>query len=263
LLAGSYRVLLAVDGQTYAYALSVRERPGMGEIVRADRGGARTSGAPFVFDGQQIDLASAGSLAIVPVARPGKIDWKIRKGLQIVWKGTTDAQQVATLRLPAENLPPGSYKLEAASEDESRSIDLVLGQTNKETTSTSTAKLVSFNANLSPALRLAAIGHQYILEGKPIEARRSLTNSLNKGYSNEAEIELARLDALEGKWDAARDRVRIVLAGQPRNFEALAVFAYVETQFQDYEVAAQLYRRALAVEDSPEVRMALAHLPRQ
>jgi cytochrome c-type biogenesis protein CcmH/NrfG len=55
--------------------------------------------------------------------------------------------------------------------------------------------------------------------------------------------------------------VRRVLATNPNNFEALSVFAYVETRFQDYAIAAELYRRALAIQDSPAVRLALAKLP--
>jgi len=39
-----------------------------------------------------------------------------------------------------------------------------------------------------------------------------------------------------------------------------SVFAYIETRFRDYAVAAELYR-ALAVQESPVVRAALAKLP--
>ena len=74
-------------------------------------------------------------------------------------------------------------------------------------------------------------------------------------------VEDARVDALEGNLDAARDRIRNVIASNPNDFEALSVYAYIETRFQDYAVAAQLYRRALEVQDSPAVRAALANLP--
>jgi Tfp pilus assembly protein PilF len=66
---------------------------------------------------------------------------------------------------------------------------------------------------------------------------------------------------MSGSLDAARNRVRAVLSANPDDFEALAVFAYIETKFQDYPVAAELYRRALALQDSPALRMALAKLP--
>ena len=60
----------------------------------------------------------------------------------------------------------------------------------------------------------------------------------------------------------------IACGGDPRrrtpdSFEALSVFAYIETQFQDYPVAAELYRRALAVQDSAALRSALSNLPGQ
>jgi hypothetical protein len=41
------------------------------------------------------------------------------------------------------------------------------------------------------------------------------------------------------------------------------VYAYVEAKLQDYEVAADYYRRALAVQDSPAIRLALSVLPKQ
>jgi Tfp pilus assembly protein PilF len=87
-----------------------------------------------------------------------------------------------------------------------------------------------------------------------------LQASLDRGLTDESQIEFARLDAMTGHLDAARERVRVVLAAHPRNFEALSVYAYIETRFQDYEVAAELYRRALAVQDSAALRLALAKL---
>ena len=54
-----------------------------------------------------------------------------------------------------------------------------------------------------------------------------------------------------------------MLKAHPNNFEALTIYAYIEAGFQDYPVAAKLYRRALAVQDSPAVRAALAKLPSQ
>jgi Tfp pilus assembly protein PilF len=57
--------------------------------------------------------------------------------------------------------------------------------------------------------------------------------------------------------------VRDVLARNPKSFEALAVYAYIETRFQDYAVAAELYRRALAIQESPSLRAALAELSKR
>jgi tetratricopeptide (TPR) repeat protein len=123
--------------------------------------------------------------------------------------------------------------------------------------------VLSYNANLAPAVRSAFVGHQWLLQGKVDEARRSLQASLAQGSTEDAQIELARIDALTGNLDAARDRVRSVLARSPNSFEALAVFGYIETQFQDYAVAAELYRRALAIQESPSLRAALAELSKR
>jgi Tfp pilus assembly protein PilF len=76
-------------------------------------------------------------------------------------------------------------------------------------------------------------------------------------------VDRARIDALSGRWDQARDRLRPLLAADPNYFDALCIYAYVEAKLQDYEVAAGYYRRALAVQESPAVRLALAALPKQ
>jgi tetratricopeptide (TPR) repeat protein len=112
-----------------------------------------------------------------------------------------------------------------------------------KTDSTPSSTMLSFNANLYPALRYTFVGHQWLLRGKLDEARRSLQASLAKGVTEEARIEQARVDALAGDLDAAREEVKSVLAERPDNFEALSVFAYIEIRFQDYRVAAELYRR--------------------
>ncbi len=116
-------------------------------------------------------------------------------------------------------------------------------------------------ANLTPAVRFASIGHQWLLRGKLDQAMRSLQASLERGMTREAVIEMARVDALAGRYDAARDRLKPILAALPDDFDAISVLAFVEAQLQDYRVAAELYRRALAIQDSPDIRMALAKLP--
>jgi GWxTD domain-containing protein len=258
LLPGSYRALFTVDQQTYAYPLTVAARTAMGEIMRADRGTDSNRRTPFAFDGQQLEMNADGKLAVVAVAKPGKITWVIRKGIQVLWKVTSDAQQVATVELPATGFQPGAYTLEATEGSDSRSTGFIV---KTEENMPDAATLLSFNANLLPALRFASIGHQFLLRGKFDEARQSLRTSLDRGLTDESQIEFARLEAMTGHLDAARERVRVVLAAHPRNFEALSVYAYIETRFQDYEVAAELYRRALAVQDSAALRLALAKLP--
>jgi tetratricopeptide (TPR) repeat protein len=134
---------------------------------------------------------------------------------------------------------------------------------NSESSATAAAAVVSFNANLAPARRYAFVGHQWLLRGQTQNARSSLQASLRNGVTEEAEIELARADALSGNLDVARERVRAVLVAHPASFDALSVYAFIEAQFQDYAAAADLYRRALAVQDSPALRVALAKLPVQ
>ena len=257
LLRGSYRLIFTVDAKVFVYPVDIPEKPGMGEIVRADAGpeasGRRT---PFEFAGRQIALKPTGRVALVSVPQPGKVTWVVRQGLRIVWRSTVDADGIAMVELPP--LQPGAYKLEAATDTDSRSADLAVPTAG---TVDAKATLVSFNANLSPAQRLAFIGNQWLLRGRFDRAHDALAESLATGDTKDAKIALARLDAMSGSLYAARDRVRGILAAHPNDFEALAVFAYIETKFQDYPVAAELYRRALAVQDSPALRMALAKLP--
>ena len=258
LLPGSYRVIVTVDSHASPYGLEVHE-PRIGEIQRANLG-SDVSGrvTPFEFDGRQLELNPDGRYAVVPLPHPGKVTWMIRRGGQMLWRGYSDGQQIASIELPAGKIEPGSYKIEALLGDSSTSADVVIG---KNESKASTATVVSFNANLSDGRRYAFVGHQWLLRGKFSEARRSLQASIAKGVTVEAQIELSRADALEGSLDAARDRVKSVLAFQPDSFEALSVYAYIETRFQDYAVAAQLYRRALAIQESPAIRAALSKLP--
>jgi tetratricopeptide (TPR) repeat protein len=157
-------------------------------------------------------------------------------------------------------LPPGVYKLEARAANDVRLANLVVKEKNDSSPVTT---VLSFNANLYPALRYASVGHQWVLRGTLDQARLSLQASLDSAPTKEAEVEVARVDALQGHYDQARDRLQHVLATQPNYFDALSVLAYVEAQLQDYPVAADLYKRALAVQDSPALRLALSKLPQK
>lgn len=260
LLPGQYRVVFTVDGTNFGYPLDVARvdiAPAMGSIFRADLDSdSDRSRAPLSFDGRRVRLNPEGKSAVLPVAKPGKVTWMIRKGAAVVWRNSAEAATLATVDLPT-NLPPGAYRLEAVTAEDSRGIDLQLGGTAPDPKST----LISFNANLAPAQRLSFLGHQWLLRGRLTEARRSLEASLREGSTTETQVELARLDLAGGSLDAARDRLRGVLARNPENFEALAVYGTIEAQLQDYAVAAEYYRKALAVQDSPALRAALAQLP--
>ena len=234
LLPGSYRLMLTVDGTTYAYPLEVMAKPAMSEIVRGD----------------------SGRSAMVSVPQRGPLQWMIRQAGSVVWRESQEAEGLAKITLPP--LGPGTYKIEAVTATDARSTELIM-----PVTVTPAAKAISFNENLAPPRRLAFLGHQWLLRGDYPKARQSLAASIAKGETREAHIELARAEALSGDLDTARETVRALLARNEKDFEALAVFAYIETRFQDYPVAAELYRRALAVQDSPALRMALSKLPTQ
>ncbi|MGD1097838.1 MAG: hypothetical protein ABSB35_38355, partial [Bryobacteraceae bacterium] len=200
-----------------------------------------------------------GKFAVMSVPQPGKVNWTLRQNLQIVWRYTSDASQIATVELPTTGFPPGPYKLEASLGNVTRTADYLMRDDRVPPTGT----ILSFNANLAPALRYAFIGHQWLLRGKFDQATKSLQASLEAGQTREASIEMSRLDAAAGRYDASRDRLRRILAAQPNDFDALSILAFVEASLQDYPVAADLYRRALAIQDSPAIRLALSKLPQK
>jgi hypothetical protein len=260
LLPGAYRVIFDVDGTHFPYSLTVPEHFTMGAILRADQTDVTAEHhlTPFSFEGKQLDWNPEGRFVVVAIPQPGTMNWVIRRGVsEVLWRSVSEANQVAVAELP-HSLPPGVYKLEASAANDVRIADLVVKEKND---SSPVMTVLSFNANLYPALRHASVGHQWLLRGKLDQARVSLQASLDSAPTKEAEVEVARVDALQGHYDEARDRLRQVLAAQPNYFDALSVLAYVEAQLQDYTVAADLYKRALAVQDSPALRLALSKLP--
>lgn len=201
LLPGPYRVLFSVDGTVYPYLVDIPERTATGEIVRADQTVEPvTSQKPFQFDGTRLDLNPDGRIAAVALARSGPVAWTIRKGTRTVWKSITTGGQIAWVELPTSGLEPGTYKLEAATEEDTRTVEW----SSRGTTKTGApAAVVSFNANLTGALRFAFVGRQWLLRRNLDAARQSLRASLADGATDEAQIELARADALTGRLDEA------------------------------------------------------------
>jgi GWxTD domain-containing protein len=260
LLPGSYQVIFTIDGKPNTWPLDVGIPRNVGGIFRADEAEASDRRqTPFEFAGKQLDLNTNGKSVLVSLAHPEKVTWRIRRGSEAVWRFVSEPGVIALAALP-KGLPPGAYTIEAATASDAHSQELVIS--NSESPAQE-ATLVSYNANLTPALRFAFIGRQWLLRGKLDEARRCLQASLDKGPTDDAQVEFARVDALSGNLDAARERVRGVLARHPDQFEALSVLAYIETKLQDYAVAADLYRHALSVQESPALRVALAKLPQQ
>ena len=198
-----------------------------------------------------------GDFLLWPLPQPGEVEWSVRRGLDLVWKTKTEAREIAILAWPFSSLPPGAYRLEASSGNVTKYLDFA---NTKPALSASAGALVSYNANLTPAMRYTAIGEQWVLRGQLKEARSAFEKALAITPSKRTQIGLARVEALSGALDEARERLRPILAAEPENFDALCVLAYVEVQLQDLEVAADLYRRALAVRNSAVVRKALAQL---
>ncbi len=260
LLPGPYRMIFTIDGIAHPYTLEVPGQTRMGEIWRADASDVTGRKTPFEFEARQLDFNPEGNLAVLAVAHAGKINWAIRKGLQILWRSSSDAREVAIVDLPSSGFPPGAYKLEASSETESRYADFVVKEEGQKSAPPRPAVL-SFNANLSPALRWAAVGHQWLLRGNVEQTRASLEASLSFASTREGNIEMARLEAFTGDYDEARGRLNSILATQSNDFDAISVLAYVEAKLQDYPVARKLYQRALAIQDSSAIRMALSNLP--
>jgi GWxTD domain-containing protein len=248
LLPGTYTAIFTIDGKSFPYAVTVPAQPSIGEIFRVN------DAADIMRDRKPLSLSANGTVAVVSLPQPGEVTWTLRKGMQVLLKSVSHGLEFAPFNLPSP-LEPGTYSLEANDQGISRTTDLKIGPDTKDPT------LLSFNANLDPALRWSFLGHQWLLKNNLPEARRCLETSLSFGVTKEAQVELARAEALAGQWDSARTRARQILATQPNDFDSLTVLAYIETKLQDYAVAAALYRRALAVQDSPALRMALAKLP--
>jgi GWxTD domain-containing protein len=262
LLPGSYQAVFTVDGKPSTYPIEIGDGKSMGDIFRADISDTSDRRqTPFRFEDREIDLSPAGKYALVRLAKPEKVTWMIRKGSAVVWRGVSnpDTADVTSIELPT-GLQPGTYLIEAVTATDAKSTEF---EARSARGGDPQPALISFNANLAPALRLAFLGHQWLLKNNIAEARRNLTASLAKGTTDDAQIEMARIDALTGNVDAARVRVKEILGRNPNHFEALSVYAYVEAQLQDYSAAAELYRRALAVQDSPALRLALTRLPKQ
>jgi GWxTD domain-containing protein len=255
LLAGSYRIAVRVDGKTLYHSLEIPAVLQTVNIILASEAPASADReTPFEFEGTHLFPDSDGAYAILPLAEPGGVAWTIRRGIEIVWRqrSTQMGGGAAVLALPLNTLAAGKYELEAVVNGETRSTELEIGKAADDK-----RLLISFNANLSTASRNAFSGHQWLLRGDTKEALHYLQAAPLK----EALVDLARIDALTNHWDQARERLRPILAADPHNFDALCVYAYVETSLQDYAVAADYYRRALAVQDSPAIRLALAQLP--
>jgi Tfp pilus assembly protein PilF len=147
--------------------------------------------------------------------------------------------------------------LEVTANDETRSCPVQVGGERPA------ALTVSYNANLTSAERYRSLGHQYLARGNAAEAKAWLERAWREQPTDATRIELCRIAALTGQYDAARTDLKAILDRGPDNFEALTVLAYIEVQLQDTAVAERLYSRALEIHSSPAVAKALAELRRR
>ncbi len=133
MLPGSYRVLISVDGKMNPYTLDVPGQPRMSDIVLASeaRGGAHET--PYEFEGKNFYPAADGKLAVVALPEPGEVTWTIRRNIEIVWRQTIRAGDIAVLTLPSDTLEPGKYELEATANGETRRVQLHLEEKLKRT----------------------------------------------------------------------------------------------------------------------------------
>ena len=179
LIPASYTVLLTVDGRASSSPLEVPEKAVLGEIQRGDWSelaeGRRTM--PFEFDARQLVFNQEGKYAVVALAAPGKVTWMIRHGSEVVWRAASEGKDLASVELPVKGIPPGSYRLEAVTANDSRTAPF---NVNSESSATAAAAVVSFVTRISakPARRYAFVGHQWLLRGQTQNARNSLQASV-------------------------------------------------------------------------------------
>ncbi len=250
LLPGSYRLAIHADGRTSYTALEVGAESGL--MLVSETRAAAGRGTPFEFGGTHYSPSARGNFAIAAGGSDG-VEWIVRKGLQIVRRERSQTVGgAAVFALPA-GLASGKYELEAEVGGETRRVEFEIGEAADE------PAIISFNANLTTQAREAFLGHQWLLKGN---SKRALPLLEGASELMVAQVDLARIEALTNRWDTARARLRKVLEADPANFDALCVLAYVETQLQDFPVAEEYYRKALEIQDSAQVRLALAQLPK-
>jgi len=89
------------------------------------------------------------------------------------------------------------------------------------------------------------------------DARRGLNASLPSGPTQEAQIEMARADALNGDLDRPRDSIRKSWPDNPPISKPLGSMLILKRILGTIPYPLRLDRRALAIEDSPALRAAL------
>lgn len=257
LLPGEYRLLFTIDGRSSIYPLTVAEpaRSSLSQILIGDAIAQTRSDTPFYFGGMRIEPAELGNTAIVQTDVPGKLTWRLRQGISVLWSKNASTNGLAIQDLGEAKLAPGKYLLETSFGNETKRQSVQIGEKSEA------GQILSQNVNLSMTERYRLLARQYLLRGKLDDARSMLNQAWQKDPNDLIQIDLSRIDVLSGRLDIARDTLTQVLARNSQSFEALTTLAYVEAQLQDYSVAANLYRQALTIQRSPVIEQALASLP--
>jgi GWxTD domain-containing protein len=254
LLPGAYTVVFNIDGLSYPFPLEVSGKRETSSLL-VGRMGSDKPGTPFEFGPAHIDPTSEGPVAFVQLTHRQTVKWRLRQNANVVAAAETEPLP-GNFAMFAFNAPAGRYTLELRAGDDIREREVQLG------TDTPPLPTVSYNANLSPALRARSLGRQWLARGNLVEARTWLERARSIQPSDAVTIDLCRVSAMAGDLDSPRPALTQVLDRDPDNFEALTILGYIEAQLQDYTVAASYYKKALAIRNSPTVAEALAQLSR-
>ncbi len=254
LLPGEDRVFFTVDARTFPYTLSIPSSMAGTGLLTGFASDTQFSPTPFEFGGMRIEPAANGTIAVVELAQPGRVTWRLRHGLETIWIARGEGQGTVVHSIGDASIAPGAHTLEVTADGETQSCAVQVGGPRLS------APTISYNANLSAAEHHRALGHQYLARGNSAEARVWLERSWREQPTDATRIEILRLSVLAGQYDSARIDLKGILERDPENFEALTTLAYVEAQLQDNEIAERLYTRALRIHDSPAFARALAGL---
>jgi GWxTD domain-containing protein len=260
LLPGKYTLSLDIDGSETATALETHARQPAGELLIGTVESAAKP-VPFRFDSLVFAPSISGAAVIVQLDRPQLLRWRLTRGQAVVWTAQTRAEDTLpggflVKQFEPGTLPAGDYTLEVSGPGLDRSVPVQIGETNPSRIST----IVSYNANLSEEARSNGLGRQFLRRHEIRSARACFERAARAGSSDETRVNLARVKALEGDFDNSRQILQDVLTHSPENFEALATMGYIEAKLQDYAIAADFYRRALAIQQSPVISQAIAEL---
>ncbi|WP_321472474.1 GWxTD domain-containing protein [uncultured Paludibaculum sp.] len=256
LLPGDYTVIVDADGVRTPYPLHV-EKPAASTAILLGASEDSPASAPFRFGILRLLPAPTPRVAMIQSSAPGRVQWRLARGVEVLSVATTeaDASGFASYNLPTQ-LPAGTVSLQARVNGEV--VEIRLPITKAE--GADRRILVSHNANLGPAAALLSIGRQFLLNANHQQARLCFTRALTQIRNADTLSALGRLEAMDGHLDQGRSMLEEALGLDARHFDALTAMAFVESEYQDYAVAAEYLERALQVRRMPALEQALSDL---